>query len=280
MKLYIILLQVLVLLIGGQAQAGTTLSAKIVPLPLIRAMDEVHQLAAHAQVRNLFMFKYAYYQGGFCADQDCSPEFVQKQIQLMKQLMGSDFGELVKNIPFYYAEILLAQASSSHKDVDNLISFRSANDILSRKVFTTCVDFGKAVASRALAYGMNPNKIKFFFTMGSEGFAKMCPTQTGQPAIPPRPILHTIIAYQFDGNWYAMNSENPNPEIVPLGKTLPKRLSLQFIFSKPALVSGLPLVYAGSYEFRDFINGFNNQVLLNIAASGRASSNTRDFVCK
>lgn len=259
---------------------NSTLHSELVPAPLIRAMQEVHGLAAGADLRNLFMYRYTYYKGGFCAEQNCAPDFVAAQIEMLKNRMGAEFEDLNKKYESYAAEIRTALASATHKDLDNLMSYRSAADILERRVFTTCVDFAKGIAAKALAHGMRPHDLRFFWTMGKEGFAKMCPTLHGQPAVPPRPVVHTIIAYRHEGSWYAMNSENPNPEIIPLGRQLPRRHSRNFIFASPALVSGLPLTYAGSYSFRDFLDGFANQTILNIAASGRNTADPADFICR
>jgi hypothetical protein len=259
---------------------NSTLNPSLVPEELIQAMQAVHRLAAKAQVNNIFMYRYVYYSGGFCLAQNCESEFVKGQIQAMKALLGNDFEELNKKYQAYFDEIRIAQNLASRKDLDNLISNRSASDILSRSVFTTCVDYAKAIASQAFANGMKAKDLKFFWTMGKDGYEKMCPKPNGQLAKLPRPLVHTILAYKYKSKWYAMNSENPNPEIIPLGKNLPARLSMNFIFSSPALVSGLPLTFAGAYDFSGFINGFSNQVILNIAASGIESAKPADFICR
>jgi hypothetical protein len=56
------------------ATPQSTLHPEIVPLPLIKAMQEVHGTAAQASLKSLFMYKYVYFDAGFCKDQDCSAE--------------------------------------------------------------------------------------------------------------------------------------------------------------------------------------------------------------
>jgi hypothetical protein len=40
------------------------------------------------------------------------------------------------------------------------------------------------------------------------------------------------------------------------------------------------LVYAGNYEFSQFLEGFPGRWIANITASGVASADESDFVCK
>lgn len=263
------------------AAASSTLNPSIVPAPLIQAMQEVHAQAEQASLKNLFMYKYVYFHSGFCENMDCSSQAVESSIQLFKKLMGNEFSTLNKQYDFYVKEIQHDRANSKTGDVDSLLMGRSADAIVERNTFFTCVDYAKAIAKKALRNGMDPTEIQFFWLMDKAAYLKMCPSQEGQKALAPRPLVHTIIAYRLSGMWYAMNTENPNPEIIPLGADLPqKRLELQFVFALPALVGGKVLTYAGHYEFSDFLNGFPGQWIANITASGTPSVDTKDFVCR
>jgi hypothetical protein len=274
---------VLGLVVFSAAYADTpasTLNPQIIPVPLIKAFQDVQLAAANAPLTSLYMFKYVYFNAGFCKDQDCSPATVSSSIALFKQLMGSDFPTLNQKYDLYVNEIRQSQLESKTGDADSLLSWRNPTDILTRGTFFTCIDYAKVIAAKALANGLDPRDLKFYWTMEEAAYLKMCPTRNGQAALLPRPTVHTVIAYRMKRKWYIMNSQNPNPEIIPMGESLPEeRLSRRFVFPLPALVGGQVLTFAGTYDFARFIDGFPGQWIANITASGIPSSNPNDFVC-
>jgi len=250
------------------------------PSAIKRAMVQVHKEAEASHVRNLFMFNYVYYQNGFCKDQDCSAEKVRTEVENTKNKLGGDFDKHVPYTEDYAEAIKYLQEQLPTGDLPSLVSARSAEQIFEGGIFTTCVDFAKTVMAAAIENGFPANRLKMYVTMVKAGYEKMCPARDGRKPILPRPVVHTLVAFEKHGQWHAINVENPNPEIVPVGKDMPERLSREYEFPYPPLIANQKLLYAGAYRATDFVSGFPAPWLISITVNGRLETNTAKFKCE
>lgn len=158
---------------------------------------------------------------------------------------------------------------------------RSADDTYTRSVYLTCVDCTKAVMLEALAEGMDAHDLRFFVTGVAETHAAMCPERDGRAATLPRPVVHTMVAYRFGGDWWLLNVEDPNAVPMDIGRDFPERMGETYQFAAPALVANKTLNFLGTYEVDEkMMAPYAPRLLQNIAASGRATERAADFVCR
>jgi hypothetical protein len=242
-------------------------------------VTEAHNVAAKSRVRNLFMFNYAYYSLGLCKDQDCSPQKIKTEMEIAKQKMGADFPVEIQNVNHYGQAIKYLQTRHKRGDLATLSSYRTTADIFNAGIFTTCVDFSKAVMDRAIRHGYPAQYLGFFVMMIKSDYLKMCPKRDGQAPILPRPIVHTLVAYWQNGQWFGINVENPKLDVINLGPRLPNRLSREHVFTFPKLIANQNLVYAGTYDPKYFVNGYPLDWLISITASGYFQNDLKQVRC-
>jgi hypothetical protein len=260
---------VTLILLSGLAKAH------VVPMAIQKAMEQVHAMAAYRKF-DARMFKYAYLKEGLC--DTCAQEQVEQQLKQLETDMGADFPRWLATYQDHLSEIRYAQALTPLKDVFSLMMARSSRDTLQRRFFITCVDFIKAVGALSMHNGMKSKDVRLLWLMDKAGFKKMCPVVNGQQPAAPRPFIHTLLTFRSHGDWYLLNSENPNPEIYYLGKSLPQRLGKDF--SLPSVKNGMILTVAQVTELNIIFRGFPGQWLPNVTASGKLSEDQEDFVCK
>lgn len=256
-------------------------SASPVPNQIKSAFNYVHYVAAKSSVKNLFMFNYVYFAGRLCKDQDCSDQFIKGQLEGARMKMGDDFEKYYQHRTAYGYAIQNLQKGLSKGDLATLSGARSSDQILKNKIFVTCVDFAKAILSKSIENGFPEKDLKFYVLMNSEGYNKMCPGKAdGKAPVAARPIIHSLIAYKSQGNWYTLNVEDP--EAVPslLGPNLPARLNRDYQFTFPALIAYQPMKFAGAFDAKDFMNGYNFSWLLGITAAGKLESDPTKIKCE
>jgi hypothetical protein len=264
--------------------AMTSLNASALekmPKEIKRAFTGVHQAAATTSVKNLFMFNYTYFAGQFCKDQDCSVDNVAKQIDGAKAKLGDDLEKYSLHQAAYEKAIKRLQSDLPKGDLATLSGSRTADQVLKFKIFMTCVDFAKAVLLKALENGFAEADLKFYVLMNLDGYRKMCPGKAdGNKPVAPRPVIHSLVAYRTNGNWFTLNVEDP--EAVPslVGPDLPDRLGRDYQFTFPALIAYQPMTYAGAFEPKDFVNGYDFGWLLGITAAGKLEKDPAKIVCE
>lgn len=259
----------------------TSLSwAKDLPPAIRAAQEETQWWAARSDVRNLFMFNYAYYSQGLCKDQDCSANRIDQEMASARDKMGDDFEKYRRHIGEYVQAIRELQSELPLGDLATLNGARSFSQIFKFGIFVTCVDFAKAVMGRAIDLGFSEPDIKFYVTMVEDGYRKMCPVPDGRAPILPRPVVHTLVAYRAAGKWNALNVEDPLAVPIELGTTLPNRLERRHQFTFPSLIAYQKLIYAGSYPANAILNGFQYSWLVSITANGSLDPDTDGLKCE
>jgi hypothetical protein len=251
-----------------------------VPKEIQDAFEAVHNQAKSSNVRNLFMLNYTYFAKGFCKDQDCSQAKIKTEIDFAKSKMGDDFLIYSQKETDYSAAIQNLQKSLSKGDLASLSGLRTFRQIYDHGIFATCVDFAKAVLGMSIENGFPESQLRMYVTMADDAYRKMCPSADGRQPIFPRPVVHTLVAYFDQNQWFALNVEDPSAVAIPLGSNLPTRLARSHQFTFPPLIAYQKLAYAGSYEPRHFIDGYPFEWLQSITAAGTLDVNTSALLCQ
>ena len=261
--------------------AANAYATEPMPKEIRKAFASVHKTAANTLVKNLFMFNYTYYSSQLCKDQDCSAENVKKQIDLAKAKLGDDLEKYSPHTDAYVRVITRLQNELPSGDLGTLSGSRTSKQILKNKIFITCIDFAKSFLAKAIELGFPEQDLKFYVLMNTDGYNKMCPNKAdGSKPVAARPVVHSLVAYKNNGQWYTLNVEDP--EAVPslVGTELPARLNRDYQFTFPALIAYQPMKYAGAFEPKDFVNGYNFGWLLGITAAGKLESDAAKIVCE
>lgn len=260
----------------------STLSWAQVRLPhaIDLAVKKVHRSAGKSSVRNLFMFNYVYYAKGFCKDQDCSEKKIHTEMANAKLKMGDDFEKYHLEIDAYARAISYLQAQLPEGDLATLNGHRTYSQVLRSGVFVTCIDFAKAVMGKAIDLGFPKANLRMYVTMVRDAYKQMCPVPDGRMPILPRPVVHTLVAYQERGQWFALNVEDPQAIPLSLGTNLPDRLGIEHQFTFPALIAYQKLSYAGAYTAESFINGYPFAWLISITANGHLETDLTKVRCE
>ncbi|MGE0525573.1 MAG: hypothetical protein AB7P49_00810 [Bdellovibrionales bacterium] len=226
------------------------------------------------------MFRYAFLKADLCQPTECpTEESVRTTMESLEKRMGDEFPQLLEQYPMYLDEVRMELAELKTDEWRELSPGRSAETIMQRRLFMSCNDYTKVMAHLAVENGMDRNHIKYTWLVVEDRFSPFCPILGQQPAAE-RPPVHTLIAYFDRGEWFLLNAENPEVDVIPLGPQLPTRLQHRFHFNYPDFVKGQTLLYAGSFDTENLVDGFSNQVWLNIAASGSATDAPEDFICR
>lgn len=250
------------------------------PFSLHLALRDVHRTARNSDIRNLFMFNYTYYANGFCKDQDCSEQKIKIEKASAREKMGDDFNKFEPHEGRYREAISFLQSRLKLGDLSSLHGQRSYLHIDRVGIYVSCVDFAKAVMGKAIEYGFPGEQLFLYVTMAEEGYKKMCPAADGSRPVLPRPLVHTLIAYQWKNKWYALNVEDPETQPLNLGSTLSKRLEIKHQFTFPALVAYQKLIYAGAFPAHKFINGYPWSWLVSITAAGKLELDPSSVKCE
>jgi hypothetical protein len=279
MKLGIILVATLGVAISALANPAEGNLASLPPA-LAKAFRKVHGTAQESKVKNLFMFNYTYYADGHCQNQDCTEQKIENEKTLAKNKMGDDFLKYSPNMKAYSKSLSRVLSQLPSQDMGTLTGQRTAAQVMESGVFVTCVDYAKAILAKAIQYGFPQENLKMYVLMNEEAYKKMCPLADGRQPILPRPVIHTLVAYKDQGQWFALNVEDPQAVAIPLGAELPKRLERTHQFTFPALIAYQKLIYAGSFSPADFINGYDVNYLLSMTAAGTLEHDTSLVTCQ
>jgi hypothetical protein len=279
MKFGILLVATLGVALSAAAKPAQGNLASLPPA-LAKAFQKVHRTAEASPVRNLFMFNYTYFADGLCRDQDCSEQKIETEKTNAKNKMGDDFLKYSPQLKAYSKSLSRILSQLPTRDMGTLTGQRTAAQVMESGAFVTCVDFAKAVLAKAIQYGFPQEDLRMYVVMNEEAYKKMCPVADGRQPILPRPVIHTLVAYRDQGQWYALNVEDPQAVAIPLGAELPKRLDRTHQFTFPALIAYQKLIYAGSFSPADFINGYNVNWLLSMTAAGKLESNPSLVTCE
>jgi len=293
MKRSLLTIHVILFLFAKSAYANQTPIERALPhdlpSPLRKAIIAVVNQSS-TQIIDQRMFNYAYYKFNFC--KECSEDFKLSELnKLDNTLLASESRENLdklfskQSLEKHKFEVEQSFKDSASKDLLSVRLSKTGEEAFSRNTFLNCLDYAKAVSSLAQKNGMNPNDLKFMWTVDKSVYQKMCPSAEGQKAIMPRPFVHTLLAYRQKGQWYAINVEinpkKPQIDMFHLGNTLPQRLTKEYQINYPLIAAHKPLLLAGFFDFNQaLMMRIPSQVFVNITASGEINNSPDGFVCK
>jgi hypothetical protein len=260
-------------------------SAAKLPPALLQAITEVRSKAATNRIPRVQLYDYAVTEL-FTTD-PAAKAASEASIRSALVAAGLDADVLLtdESLSPYKEAVQAAAARTGKTDDPSLRLGRSGQQAFEEDTFLNCIDYARATAYRAILAGMSADDLRFFWTMDSAVYQQMCPTASGQAAVGNRPIVHTMVAFRKDGQWFVLNAEtqldSPTLEVFSLGGDFPNRLSAHYQVHGAPLVRGLDLIYAGICRFDEpLVAGpVAPDVLKNMTASGRLSASPSDYVC-